>query len=371
MIKSYKERNSSFELLRIISMIMIVFHHIAMHGNFMYTPATPLLSLLWIKFITLGGKIGVNIFIFISGYFMAGKVGKLFDLRKTLKLILQICFYSIIFYLIFNFSTLRTTPPDFLFGLLKNAFPITNNLWWFSSTYFVFFLVSPFLNIFVRSINRDIHRYLLILLFVMFCIIPTVTNSSYQGNYLTWFIFLYFVAAYIRLYNPLEKLTAKHYLLISIILYGITFVAYLAITFFNIKTNSLTALTERFYYENNIFILFISLSIFMLFRKINIRNSKPINLVASLTFGVYLIHDNDFFREFMWSKIFRISAMQDSYLFILYTFGVVAAIFIACAFVDYLRSILIEKPIFKIYDKHSNKIETGLKNIFVKIKNKF
>lgn len=63
-------RNSSIELLRIISMILIVFHHFAFHGGFKWQTNSVTISHFWYNFIYGGGKIGVNIFVLISGYFL-------------------------------------------------------------------------------------------------------------------------------------------------------------------------------------------------------------------------------------------------------------------------------------------------------------
>lgn len=49
-------RNTSIELLRIISMIMIMFHHFAYHGNFEWNFNEVTLPHLWYDFILMGGK---------------------------------------------------------------------------------------------------------------------------------------------------------------------------------------------------------------------------------------------------------------------------------------------------------------------------
>lgn len=60
-------RLSNIELLRIIAMIMIVFHHYATHGGAywnVYDGANEWISTVMISF----GKIGVDIFMIICGY---------------------------------------------------------------------------------------------------------------------------------------------------------------------------------------------------------------------------------------------------------------------------------------------------------------
>ena len=81
-----KERNSSFELLRIIAMIMIIFHHLEVYGGFKFDPSNVTIPRLWCDFIVKGGKIGVNIFVLISGYFLIDNEGTLFHFQKISKL---------------------------------------------------------------------------------------------------------------------------------------------------------------------------------------------------------------------------------------------------------------------------------------------
>lgn len=75
------QRQSNFEILRIFAIIMIIFHHIAMHSNFSSSNIT---SYLYIVFIQMGGKIGVNIFVLISGYFLINT--EKIKIKKILKL---------------------------------------------------------------------------------------------------------------------------------------------------------------------------------------------------------------------------------------------------------------------------------------------
>ena len=93
-----KQRQSNIELLRIIAMLMIIAHHFSVHGGFQYSTDDLTINYLWINFIAIGGKIGVNIFVLISGYFLINAVG--FNVNKLVKLWIQIFSYSILFYII-------------------------------------------------------------------------------------------------------------------------------------------------------------------------------------------------------------------------------------------------------------------------------
>lgn len=68
-----KRRVSKFELLRIIAMYLIVLHHAVFHGILTVSPVEQLrypLTVTLSIILEMGGKIGVFIFVLITGYFM-------------------------------------------------------------------------------------------------------------------------------------------------------------------------------------------------------------------------------------------------------------------------------------------------------------
>lgn len=83
--KQKTSRNSSIELLRIISMAMIVACHFATHGDFSFDTKSLFIPRLWWDFIEMGGNLEVDIFVLISGYFLITDSGKIFNLKRILK----------------------------------------------------------------------------------------------------------------------------------------------------------------------------------------------------------------------------------------------------------------------------------------------
>ena len=130
--KTSKLRDSSIELLRIFSMVLIVGHHLAIHGGFDWSGNSISIPHFWIVFLTMGGKIGVNLFVFISGYFLINSKDKVPDLKKIIRLFGQVLFFSVLFYFIFVVFGNETVNLKSLFVAL---FPIGNSTWWFASTY--------------------------------------------------------------------------------------------------------------------------------------------------------------------------------------------------------------------------------------------
>ena len=95
------QRDSGLELLRIVAMLLIVCHHFSVHsalplgGN--YTGSHPF-NVLWAQWLAFGGKLGVDIFVMISGYFLIAKCA---HLKSLLRLILTTAFYGGVIYCIY------------------------------------------------------------------------------------------------------------------------------------------------------------------------------------------------------------------------------------------------------------------------------
>ena len=143
---SQQQRNSSFELLRIISMFLIVAHHYSVHSGFNFLEPLSV-NLYYAQCLASGGKFGVNIFVLISGYFLCKST---FKWQKLIKLELQVLFYSIIIGVVFYIYSEEKSLSNLVFSFL----PLYSSEYWFYKAYFVLFLLSPFLNVFINSIEK-------------------------------------------------------------------------------------------------------------------------------------------------------------------------------------------------------------------------
>jgi uncharacterized membrane protein len=59
-------RESNIELLRIVSMVLIIMHHFSVHGTFPFTPELTF-NKVFLQVFGLGGKAGVVAFVMITG----------------------------------------------------------------------------------------------------------------------------------------------------------------------------------------------------------------------------------------------------------------------------------------------------------------
>ncbi len=356
-----KTRNTSFELLRIIAMFSITICHLATHGKFDFDLNTLSLPRFWWYFIELGGNFGVNVFVLISGYFLIFDNSGTFNIKKILKLWGQVFFYSMLIYVTFGLCGISEFS---VLSFIKSFFPMTFGSYWFASTYFVLYLLHPFLNMFLSRMDKITFQRLLVLLLIMWCVIPSFTFSEYQSNKLLWFITLYSLAAYIRFFGLNPIISLRHYICFFILSSLLRFLS--GIVLIIIGTHITFAATHAlaFYGIQSVLTLLSALSIFMVFKSINLGYHKWINIIASATFGVYLIHDNRIIRKFLWEELFKVNSYSNSALLIPYSICVVLLIYTVCTIIDLLRQILFEKAFLYVIE---NKADSFINQIKVLI----
>lgn len=340
-----KLRNSNLELLRIVSMLLIIVHHYVVHGGFGWETITK--NKIILDILSLGGKLGVNCFVLITGYFM---VNSKMNLKKIIKIILEVAFYSIVIYTMFVFGGII----KFNIKSLTNAiFPITHSFYWFATAYVILYVLSSFINQLINSITPKQHKYLCVILIAIFCVIPTITTYDAEYSNVSWFVTLYFIASYIRKYpNKYTEALKDNLIYMSITLAVMVFCA--------IEFNLLTLITPEainyityFGKINSFPLLILSVTMFLVFKNIKMKNNKFINIVASSTFGVYLIHDNIYMRNYLWVKSFKNNNYAESPYLIVHLIFSVIAVFIICSIIDQIRIQILEK---KIVDKLLEKI---------------
>ena len=334
-------RNTSIELLRIISMIMIMFHHFAYHGNFEWNFNEVTLPHLWYDFILMGGKVGVDIFVLISGYFLIENTEKLFQPKKLLKFWGQVVFYSIMTYLL---SVMLRLNAFEIKQLIKVCLPITYPGWWFASTYFMLYLIHPFLNKLLHGLSKTEYQYLILMMVLCWSIIPTATTQLFESNSLLWFVTLYGIAGYVNLYGGNQKLQSKHYFSLYFMVLIITYTVSTTFLFLGTKKEEWSTHAIDFFEIEKLPILLMAITLFMGFVTLKMNYHKWINMIASATFGVYLIHDSSYIRYYLWTNIFKINQYQDSTFLILYSILVVFILYVSCTMIDLIRKKLVEKP---------------------------
>lgn len=351
MIAMKKRRDSNLELYRIVVMLLIVCHHYVIHSGILPLCKDNYLSANSIFFHLLGmwGKIGINCFVMITGYYMCKSD---ISLRKFLKLLFEIEFYRITIYIIF---AIVGKDAFSITNIAYTLFPFRNIGYLFVPAFMLFYLTIPYLNILIKNLTRKTHLYLLCLLLFTYTFLSSFPGCSVSFNYVTWFIVLYLTAAFIRLYPP--SLSKQKFIntdfklgLFSTVLCIIFSVTSVLITLFINERYNMDKNPFRYVMDSNVVMAFFtSVSSFYLAKSVKIPYNKFINLVGGSTFGVLLIHDgNSYMRHWLWKDSIQASDIFNSTHFIIYSLIIVISIFTLCIIVDRLRILFIER-IFLYY----------------------
>ncbi len=331
-------RRSGPELLRIFAMLLIVFHHFAVHSGFGFAYDSVSFNRLWVQFLEMGGKIGVDLFVLISGYFLVSTKGA--RLSKLLQLWLQVFFYSLLLFIIFSIAG----KVDFSGSTLWAACtPVLHDTWWFFSTYFVLYLLSPFLNRLARSLGRTSYHVLLGILLVLWCVAPTFWQVSTQYSALAWFVTLYLLAGYLRLHLNTDRIRGG----ICLAMGGAGMVLHLLFVLIRdwyVHAHPSSTLFPTLYYDMQMLpTVLISVLFFLGFLQLRIRQNRVVNLIASAMFGVYLIHDHPLVRTFLWRDLFACASFQEKAVLSPYSLGICILVFTVCCGIELLRKYGLER----------------------------
>lgn len=307
------------------------------------------------------GKTGINCFVLITGYFMCKSS---FSLKKLIKLYLQIAFYGLAIYGIFCIAGKELFSP---FKLLWKLWPVTSISDNFVTCFLVFYLFIPILNTLVNSMSRRLHKYLVLIIVVIFSVLPSYPRIGMTHNYVSWFMALYMIASYIRLYGIFPKINHRQwgYLTIASVIIGSISVLFMSTLY---RAGYVAGFNPYFFVSDSNKFLSVAIAVcsFMYFKDLKIPHSRFINLVGASTFGVLLIHANsDAMRQWLWREtIDCIGHYGDSALQTLgYAMMSVLIIFSICALIDYVRAKFIESKAIDLIYSESEHLFNRLRTI--------
>lgn len=364
-----KEKQSNYEFMRILSMFMIVFWHVI--GN--NVPIGSLNSSLsfCFKFIQTCIVVHVNSFVLLSGYFSTGKTT---TWRKGLSIFFTSWFYRVVFACLLFFTA---WVPLSHIQFFQEIMPFDLKNYWFINCYLVLLLLVPFLNILIHHMTERQHKYLLFVSFFLFSIVPFLTSQatvSNDGYTVIQFIFLYFLGAYLKKYPIAQNYHFKSWsknklqLLFVFLFFGCFLTNFMLSYFSNdlIQMNNSilnhigTTLNSSLLNYSNPLVMIQSVSFFLFFGTLTIKN-KWINKISTLTFGVYLFHDNYYFKQIIYQP-FHIGNYLNSYVLIPYCLLVAFILFCAGLLCEFLRTRLVSflkkrKLVQKIFTKCENYVQ--------------
>lgn len=362
-----KQRNTNLDLLRIVSMLLIVFLHSIDHSGVLENaPNCGGSMFFYVRFTYALCQVCVNIYIMLSGYFM---VTSQFRLQKLVALWLEAAFYAFTLKLSFMISGQDAFS---IVSLVSCFVPILTGRYWFLTIYVGMYLVSPFLNTLIRAMDKRQHALLNIALFAIMSVWvslhPSIAGMNSGGGWgLAWFVTLYITASWLRLYyTPNRKPLGW---LVGFLVIPAGMAALQCPPLVDIFPRIVSVIVEHWYRYDSAPVYVMTVCLFMGFLNIRISNprvSRAIIRVAPLTLGVYLIHAHANVSPWSWA-VLDLPAKMNSAAFPLVQLASVICIFAVCAAIDAVRKATIGRmENSRIVISACNRLQENLNALFNK-----
>lgn len=345
-----KKRMANLELLRCVAMMMVVVLHYLGKGGLLADLTGESLNVPELAAWLLEAFciVAVNVYMFLSGYFL---IGSSFRLSRLIRLWLQVWSYSVVLGLAGALSgVMRGTEFD-LHYLLTLCFPILMGHYWFLTAYFFLYLMLPLVGMAVKRMTKGQLQVTLGLLLFVFCImksiLPLRLEMDAKGYDCLWYLCVFLTAAYVRRFgiSALNRKWSGPVLYVGGCL-GV-FAGTLALRQVYLRTGSLERMLNMFLEYNHVLPFLAAVGLFGIFYRIQVKGKAAafVNKIAPYTLGVYLLHEN-FGLRYSWqewlgaervaSKIAEGAWSGVGSLF-LWTAAAAAAVFVCGILVDMVR----------------------------------
>ncbi len=336
-IHRFPERNFGIDLLRIISMLMIVMLHVLGCGGVLGSATDFWRSGIAWSF-EIAAYCAVNCYALISGYVGINSKHKPYSL---INLWIQVAFYSIT---IAVFMFLIRPEIISIKGIIPFFLPVTFEKYWYFTAYFAMWFFIPVMNAAINNISKVKMGMLLIASFIL----TTPSNLLVGGVDLSggyspaWLFFLYLIGAYLKKHDILKKISPKISLFIYFVCIGITMALKLSSPFINRFGSVIGTFDDILINYSSPTILVAGISLLALFTNLKISQgfTKIISFFAPLSFSVYLIHTHPLIFSYVFKDAFAFWNDQHIVIMILGLLASVFIVYILCTLIDYFRVLL-------------------------------
>lgn len=341
-----KKRMANMEALRLVAMMMVVSLHYLGKGKILGELTGPLSAKDHVAWLLESFSIAaVNVYVLLSGYFL---VETKFRIRRLIGLVLQILFYTCLIPVVLIVAGLLDPGELTLYDIWQGILPINMKQYWFMSAYVLLFLFTPLLNAAVHAVKKEQLGGVIVLLLLLESlgksVIPARLALDGEGYDALWFMVVYLIAAYIRLYGiPFlenKKTALLCYGAACLGIYGLLMAIrglYLVTGRFEDFMNSPTGYNHLLTVGAAVALFFVFKN--MEFGKKGLRLAELICKIAPCSLGVYLLHEQLYVR-FAWPV--WLGAEKCTTVAALFGHWILAILVVmACGLlVDYIRSLL-------------------------------
>ena len=335
-----KERNYGIDLLRMVSMLLVVILHIIGQGGIYNHTGSNRLMYYACWFPETAAYCAVDVYGLISGYV---GVYSSWHPRKIVKLYLRVYFYSALITLLCVLFA-----PQFLLedSMAKAFLPVIWETYWYFTAYVGVFFLMPFLNRMVLSLTMKERKALMLTIFLLFSAATAVPKGfgsdffNLGGGYcFVWLLLLYLFGACLRC---LEWRRWKRWQYLLGYLGCVTFSWAYKILMENFTRSVFgKAMYGRIFLGYCAPTIFgAAIFLFLIFEQTQIKNrifQKIIAFMAPLAFSVYLIHTHPIIFHGPLCDAFIGLCSLPIPLMLLAIIVAALAIYLLCSLIDLVR----------------------------------
>ncbi len=276
-----KSRNYGIDLLKSVSMLMVVILHVLGVGGILNAAAqgSAVSNTAW--FLETLNICAVNCFGLVSGYVLCrGRYRR----SRLLSLWLRVVFESLI--ITAAFAVVKTGSVGT--GEWIKAFtPVVHNVYWYFTAYFALFFFVPYINKMIAALSAKEMASLAVSVIFVFVLLGNILNTDIfflHGGYgFLWLLCLYILGASMRSIEIRPNINKYWFLAAFFICSALSFTVMKLM-----KSQAAIAYTSPF-------TLFSAMLLLLFFRRLELRSegsNKFISMLARTSFGVYIIHTN-------------------------------------------------------------------------------
>lgn len=321
-------------------MFLIVLHHYCVTSGLLplISPSDITPQMVFVQFMSVGGKCGVNIFFLLSGYFLCRSKMKW---SKVWVLLIQILSINLLLCLFLSLLGYNYSLSDYaaMFPLLGNV-PES-----FLTTYVMLYLLSPYINKALDTFSRRDFTWLLLILLTYFSVLPSLLLQE-TWHYLGWGFTMYCTGAYIRHFKVNEWRLPFGLICTGLLLLtwgGILLLNYLSSHYSKDPMLWMFAIADA----NRLNIFLLSASLLLMFANLRIRTRSWINIAGgTVTLGVLYWHSgNHIVRQWLWNDLLQAPQMINSEHLWLHCLLSVLGVYLICTLIELLRQRVIDHPL--------------------------
>ena len=367
-IHGKKSRNLGIDLLRGLAMFFVIVWHLIGQGGLLVHAEPGSVKFWTLSAVQILSICSVNLYGLTTGYLMCDKP---FKLSRVVKLWATTVFWSVVVSCVL-FVTMPATRT--LEEIVSMFLPILRGRYWFFTAYFVVMMLSPALNLVIRSLTRGQYRLLLAALFLIFGVIPVCSLGYdvlriYTGHHFSWMIVLYILGGYLRRFPIGDGENTQRWLL-GYFLFAVTHLLYK----FAATAVGLNGFVNLLLTYPSPLVVGESICLFLYFKDAFPRiheKSVPGKLICFAAPGIYSVYVIHVHPKVYWNEgiiaLFRPWDNWNVLTVCAAMVGTAAALFAVCICLDALRqwlfrSLGIDRAIEKLSGRIEQKMRTLLGN---------